>query len=216
MRRRCSRRSAARAYDEKCSATVLDRFFPCWAAVRSAAWRSLRTWYAAAPQMDTMMTAMAVITWMRSWRMGVEFIDAARLYGHPRARLTCIEDAKDTVRLSSGPSGGTHEIHRIGYRRSVLVRRRRDRADARRPQERREELRQHPHLRHGLPPAALQPAQADRQEHRQAPGAGVEPEPRQQLGRAGAADRVQRGDDRHQRQGDRHPVVHDRLRLLAP
>ena len=46
---------------------------------------------------------------------------------------------------------------------SVAGRRRRLGADARRPQERRQEHRQRPHLRHGLSPAALQPAQADQQ-----------------------------------------------------
>ena len=42
-------------------------------------------------------------------------------------------------------------------------------------------------------------AQADRPGERQAPGAGVEPEPRQPVGRAGAAARLQRRDVRHQR-----------------
>jgi len=56
---------------------------PVLAAVRSSDARSLMSWYATAPQIDAMMTAMAVITWIRSWRMDVEFIGAARLYGHP-------------------------------------------------------------------------------------------------------------------------------------
>ena len=45
----------------------------------------------------------------------------------------------------------------------------------------------------------VQPAQADRQDHRQAAGAGLESQPRQQLGRAGAADRLQWHDVRDQR-----------------
>ena len=45
----------------------------------------------------------------------------------------------------------------------------------------------------------LQPAEADQQDHGQAAGAGLEPQPRQQLRRAGAADRLQRRDVRHQR-----------------
>ena len=88
--------------------------------------------------------------------------------------------------------------------------------DHRRAQQRRQEHRQHSHLRHGLPPAALQPAQSDQQEHRQAAGAGLEPQPRQPVGRAGAADRPQRRDVRDQRPAHRRDRRRHRQADLAP
>ena len=59
-------------------------------------------------------------------------------------------------------------------------------------------------------------AEADQQEHRQATGPGVEPQPRQSMGRAGSAAGAQWCDVRHQREADRRDRRRHRQADLAP
>ncbi len=81
--------------------------------------------------------------------------------------------------------------------------------------QRRQEHRKRHHLRHGLRPEDVQPAEADQQVQRQAPGSHLELQPGKRHGRALAADDLQRRHVRGQRQLDLRHRRRDRQADLA-
>src|SRR5438309_11300609 len=78
---------------------------------------------------------------------------------------------------NSALKGGVHEANTRGI--AVLLARARMGPDGRGAAQRREEYRKRHHLRHGLRPEDVQPAQADQHVHRQAPGPDQELQPAQ-------------------------------------
>ena len=87
--------------------------------------------------------------------------------------------------------------------------------DRRRAGERRQEPGERHHAEHGLRPQELQPAAADQQEQRQAPGARLEHQPDERHGRAGGADHLQRRHVCDQRQVELRDRRRDRTADLA-
>ena len=96
-----------------------------------------------------------------------------------------------------------------------LMARARPGPDDGRAAQRRQEHRQRAQPQHGLRPQELQPAQADQQIQRQTPGADLEHQPHERLGRALGADGLQRRHLRHQRQVDLCDRRRDRQADLA-
>src|SRR5260221_13723486 len=109
--------------------------------------------------------------------------------------------------------GGDHEKNTDGI--AVFLLRARLGPDRRRAAQRREEHGKPHHLRHGLRPEDVQPAQGNQQVQRQAPGSDLELQPDKRHGRALAADDLQRRHVRGQRQLDLCHRHRDRQADLA-
>src|SRR5882757_9337797 len=117
----------------------------------------------------------------------------------PRATMTRVL-ALAREAYNTPLKGGDHEKNTRGI--AVFLVRARMGPDRRRAAQRREEHRKPHHLRHGLRPEDVQPAQGNQQVQRQAPGSDLELQPVKRHGRALAADDLQRRHVRGQRQLD--------------
>src|SRR5258706_13726387 len=102
----------------------------------------------------------------------------------PRATMTRVL-ALAREAYNTPLKGGDHEKNTRGI--ALFRVRRRLGPDRRRPAQRREEHRKPHHLRHGLRPEDVQPAQGNQQVQRQAPGSDLELQPDKRHGRALAA-----------------------------